>query len=416
MLSRRLPHDATPNAWSVLLAERRAAGVTLIDLTEANPTRVGLGGAGPEELAALASPEGARYEPDPRGTTPARDAVVGYYRERSLAVHSEDIVLTAGTSESYAHLFRLLADPGESFLAPAPSYPLLEPLAALEGVRLIRYRLAWEGGWHLDLGSLEAAMEHGPRAMIVVQPNHPTGSCLAADELVAAERLCERHGVALISDEVFGDFPWPRWGAAPRVAEGTVAGAPPGATTEAPGPGTEGFLPSLLGERRVTTFVLSGLSKVCGMPQLKLGWIAVAGPATARAEALRGLEWIADLFLSVGTPVQVALPRLLAGRHAWQGRVRERIATNLAQVRDTIARRPELDLLGGAGGWVAVLRVPARRAEEVWALELLRRGVVVHPGQFYDFEGEAYLVVSLIVGPADLGAGMRHIESLAGEP
>ena len=412
MFSRRWPHDATPNAWSVLLAERRAAGAALIDLTEANPTRVGLGGAGPDELAALASPEGARYEPDPRGASRARDAVVGYYRERSLAVRAEDIVLTAGTSESYAHLFRLLADPGESFLVPAPSYPLLEPLAALEGVRLIRYRLAWDGGWHLDLGSLEGAMERGPRAMIVVQPNHPTGSCLSADELAAAERLCERHGVAIVSDEVFGDFPWPRGGAGSRAAGETVGDAPPGATA---GPGEDGSLPSLLGERRVTTFVLSGLSKVCGMPQLKLGWIAVAGPGAARADALRGLEWIADLFLSVGTPVQMALPRLLAGRQAWQGRVRERIAINLAQVRETIGRRRDLDLVGGAGGWVAVLRVPARRAEEAWALELLRRGVIVHPGQFFDFEGEAYLVVSLIVGPEDLGAGMRHIESLAGE-
>jgi alanine-synthesizing transaminase len=412
MLSRRWPRDATPNAWSVLLAEQRASGDALIDLTEANPTRVGLGGAGPDELAALASPEGTRYEPDPRGGLAARDAVAAYYRERSLNVRADDIVLTAGTSESYAHLFRLLADPGESFLVPAPSYPLLEPLAALEGVRLMRYRLAWDGGWHLDLGSLEAAMDQGPRAMIVVQPNHPTGSCLAADELAAAERLCERHGVAIVSDEVFGDFPWPQSGLRSGAAGGTAADAPPGAIHR---PGERGSLPSLLGERRVTTFVLSGLSKVCGMPQLKLGWIAVAGPAAARADALRGLEWIADLFLSVGTPVQLALPRLLAGRHAWQGRVRERIAINLAQVRETIGRRPDLDLLGGAGGWVAVLRVPARRGEEAWALELLRRGVMVHPGQFFDFEGEACLVVSLIVDPADLGAGMRHIEALAAE-
>ena len=390
MLSRRLPHDASPNAWSRLLAARRAAGATLIDLSEANPTRVGLGGAGPEALAALAQPESARYEPESRGSHGARDAVAGYYRERGLAVHPDAIVLTASTSEAYAHLFRMLADPGETILVPAPSYPLFEPLAALEGVKLIRYRLAWDGGWHLDPGSLEAAIERGPRAMIVVQPNHPTGSCLAADEMAAAERLCERHGVALISDEVFGDFPWPR-------------------------PGGTGSLPSLLGGRRVPTFVLSGLSKVCGMPQLKLGWIAVAGPAAARAEALRGLEWIADLFLSVASPVQVALPRLLAGRHPWQARVRERIAANLGRAREAIARQPQLDLLAGAGGWVAVLRVPRRRSEEEWALELLRRDVVVHPGEFYDFEGEAYLVVSLIVKPEEFGAGMERIAALAGE-
>jgi hypothetical protein len=396
MLSRRLPHDPTPNAWSRLLGERRAAGARLVDLTEANPTRVGLGGAGPDELAMLAAPEGARYEPDPRGAPVAREAVVAYYRERGLDARLDDLVLTAGTSEAYAHLFRLLGDPGDAFLVPAPSYPLFEPLAALEGIRLERYRIAWDGQWHLDRGSLEAAMAHRPRAMILVQPNHPTGSCVAGEELEAAERLCERHGVALVSDEVFGDFAWPG-PAGPPAAQAVRA------------------LPSLLGERRVPTFVLSGLSKVCGMPQLKLGWIVAAGPERARAEALHGLEWIADLFLSVSTPVQVALPRLLAGRRPWQERVRRCIETNLAALGGALARRPALDLLRGAGGWVATLRVPRRHGEEAWALELLRRGVVVHPGQFYEFEGEAYLIVSLIVPPAGFAEGLATIEALAAE-
>jgi aspartate/methionine/tyrosine aminotransferase len=388
MLSSRVPADSAPNAWSRLLAERRAAGATFLDLTEANPTRVGLGGVGAGELEAPSASGAARYEPDPRGSETAREAVVGYYRDRGLAARADEIILTAGTSEAYAHLFRLLAEPGETFLVPAPSYPLFEPLAALEAVKLRPYRLAWDGAWHLDLGSLEAAMDGGVRGMIVVQPNHPTGSCLAPEELAAAEILCERHGATLIADEVFGDFAW--------------------AGVAAP-------LPSLLGERRVPTFVLSGLSKVCGMPQLKLGWIAVAGPKAARAEALRGLEWIADLFLSVASPVQAALPRLLAGRHAWQGRVRERIAANLARLRECVARRAELGLLAGSGGWVAVLRVPERRSEEEWALELLRRDVVVHPGHFYDFEGEAYLVVSLIVPVVDFSEGIARIEALVRE-
>ncbi len=401
MPSHRLPHDASPNAWSRLLAERRAAGAPLLDLTEANPTQVGLAGIAEADLAALASPEAARYQPDPRGAPAAREAVAGYYRERRLVARADDVVLTASTSEAYAHLFRLLADPGESLLVPSPSYPLFEPLAALEGVKLRPYRIAWDGGWHLDLGSLEAAMEGDVRGMIVVQPNHPTGSCLAADELAAAEALCERYGVALVSDEVFGDFPWP-------VPAGAGAGRRKGEDSHR-------RLTSLLGPRRVPAFVLSGLSKVCGMPQLKLGWIVVAGPEPARAEALRGLEWIADLFLSVSTPVQAALPRLLAGRHAWQARVRERIATNLVCLRETIARRPQLDLRAGRGGWVAVLRVPKCRGEEEWALELLRRDVVIHPGHFYDFQDEPYLVVSLIVEPARFAMGMARIEALAGE-
>jgi aspartate/methionine/tyrosine aminotransferase len=409
MPSSRLPRDDAPNAWSRLLAERRAAGARLIDLTDANPTRVGLSGVAAPDLEAFATPEAARYEPDPRGLPAAREAIAEYYAARGLAVSRDDIVLTASTSEAYAHLFRLLADPGETILVPAPSYPLFEPLAALEGVRVRPYRIAWDGAWHLDLDSLEAVMRGGARGVIAVQPNHPTGSCLGPAEIVAVEALCERHGAALISDEVFGDFPWPRITAAAHDRAGGTAGPRGGEA------GPAAHLPSLLGERRVPTFVLSGLSKVCGIPQLKLGWIAVAGPEAARAEALRGLEWIADLFLSVASPVQLALPRLLAGRHAWQVRVRERIASNLARLRGAIARQPQMDLLEGAGGWVAVLRVPRRHGEEAWALELLRRDVVVHPGHFYDFEGEAYLVVSLIVPPDDFNAGIGRIEGLVAE-
>jgi alanine-synthesizing transaminase len=386
MLSQRIPGERSPNAWSRLLAARRAAGEPLLDLSEANPTRVGLAGAGAEELAALADPGSARYEPDPRGAAPAREAVADDYRQRSLVVAADEIVLTSGTSESYAHLFRLLADPGETLLVPAPSYPLFEPLAALEGVRLTTYRLAYDGRWHLDLGSLDAAWTPAVRGVIVVQPNHPTGSCLAADEREALERRCERAGAAIIADEVFGDFSW-------------TDGA--------------GALPSFAGTSRALTFVLSGLSKVCGMPQLKLGWIAVSGPAAARAEALEGLEWISDLFLSVATPVQRALPRLLAGRAPWQARVRQRIAANLARLDAAVARAPRLGRLAGEGGWAAIVRVPGPRSEEEWALELLRRGVVVHPGQFYDMEGEAFLVPSLIVQPDVLDAGLTRIEALA---
>lgn len=386
-LSRRVPEPQPLNAWSRLLAGRRAAGAELMDLTEANPTRVGLSGAGPAEVVALASRDAARYQPDPRGAVTAREAVAGYYAARGLAADPAAIVLTSGTSESYAHLFRLLADPGACFLVPAPSYPLFEPLAALEGVRLRTYRIAWDGRWHLDAGSLEAAFAADVRGVIVVQPNHPTGSCLDAAEIAALEALCRRHDAAIIADEVFGDFPW---------TDASRAG-----------------LPSLLGNRAVPTFVLSGLSKVCGMPQLKLGWIAVAGPAEARAEALRGLDWIADLFLSVGTPVQNALPKLLKAREDWQTKVRRRILSNLARVRQAIAGNPAIELRAGAGGWVAVLRVPAVRGEEEWALELLKHDVVVHPGHFYDLDDEPHLIVSLIVPADTFSLGMEIIEDLA---
>jgi len=388
MLSRRIPHDFEPTPWAHLLAERRAGGAAVLDLTEANPTRLGLSGAGPGELGALAGAAGARYEPDPRGSASARAAVSAYYAARGLDVDPAHLVLTAGTSEAYAHLFRLLADPGDRFLVPAPSYPLFEPLAALEGVALHRYRLAFHGNWTLELESLERAFREGARGVIVVQPNHPTGSCLRPAEIEHLESLCEAYGAAIVADEVFGDYPWP------------PATAP---------------LQSLLGARRVPTFVLSGLSKVCGLPGMKLSWIAVAGPRAAREEALAGLEWIADLFLSVGTQVEAALPRLLEARHGFQLRIGERLDVNLAALRAFTARRSEFELLPAAGGWVAVVRVPLVRSEEEWALELLRRDVVVHPGHFYEMEGGAHLVLSLIVEPRALEEGLARLEALAAE-
>ncbi|MBI1798527.1 MAG: pyridoxal phosphate-dependent aminotransferase, partial [Candidatus Eisenbacteria bacterium] len=259
-------------------SQLRASGEATVDLTEANPARVGLGGPGVAGSAALAAAAAAgTYDPDPRGLTDARRAIAAYYASRGLDADPDQLILTAGTSEAYAHLFRLLLDPGQSVLAPSPSYPLFGPIAALEGVTVRPWPLAWDGRWHFDGSALERAFEAGTRAVIVVQPNHPTGTCLDAREIAALERSCERHGAAIIADEVFGDFAWD---------------------------GREPGLPSLVGERRVPTFVLSGLSKVCGLPQMKLGWIAINGPAALRAQAVERLEWIADTYLSVGTPVQ----------------------------------------------------------------------------------------------------------------
>jgi alanine-synthesizing transaminase len=369
--STRLPPSLEPNAWALRLAELRVKGAPLLDLTESNPTRVGLSGVTPAVLEALADPRGTRYDPDPRGLPSARAAVAAYYGARGTTVSPTDVVLTSGTSESYAHLFRLLANPGDTILIPSPSYPLFEPIAAVEGIGVIPYRLEWDGAWHLDLGSVEAALAAAggrARALVVVEPNHPTGSSLDPAERQALEDLLERHGVALVSDEVFSDFPW-------RAGERWF----------------EGFL----SERRVPTFVLGGLSKCCGMPQLKLGWIVAAGPEPARRALLEGLEWIADLFLSVSAPVQLALPTLLDARHAHQARVRERLASNLAALADFLRRRPEVTPMSGRGGWAAVLRLPVRDGLD-WALALLEREVVVHPGHFYDLRVEGCVVLGLI--------------------
>lgn len=395
MISRRVPDDPAPNAWAQALSARREAGEELLDLTDADPIRAGLSlepGGGPHDAAAGAAPppaSAAAPAPDPRGARPAREAVAAYYRDRGARLDPAHVVLTTGTSESYAHLFRLLADPGGRIAAPRPSYPLFEPLARAEGVELVHYRLEAAGGWRLDLDSVESALAAGAHAVLVVQPNHPTGTFLHPAEIEALESRCLAHGAALISDEVFGDYGWP-----------------PARRT----------LPSLLGPRRVPTFVLSGLSKVCGRPDLKLGWIAACGPAPALGPALQGLEWLADLFLSVGAPVQAALPGLLAGRHAFQRRVHERLAGNLGRLTARLAGQPELRLEPGAGGWVIPLRIPERGGEEWLALRLLEQGVVVHPGHFYDYEAGARLVISLLAPAALLETGLDRLIRLLAEP
>jgi len=386
LLSRRVPHDYEPNAWAERLDALRRAGAPLLDLTETNPTRTGLSAPAPEVLIALAPRDLAAYDPDPRGLRLAREAVAGYYAERmrDTAADSpspDDILLTAGTSEAYAHLFRLLCDPGDRVLAPRPSYPLFAPLAAVEGVELDSYRLAYDGRWRLDLDSVEAGLRPGTRAVIVVEPNNPTGSCLTSDERDALERLCERHGAALVSDEVFGDFPW------------TPRGAP---------------LPSLLGERRVPTFVLSGLSKLCGLPQLKCAWIVAAGPVHARRQALHGLEWIADLFLTVGSPVMLAMPRLLEERRPFGRRMAARIEAGRRAIAE-VAGGGGMELLQGDGGWSAVVRSTRGGGRELGGVSALERGVVLHPADFYDLPDDRCAVVSLLPEPAVVREGLARL-------
>ena len=392
MPTRRLPREFTPNEITALLEEKRRSGARILDLTETNPTRVGLAGARPAELRALSAAGGAVYEPHPRGTPAAREAVARYYRERAGAgVSPDDLVLTASTSEAYVHLFRILCESGDEILVPRPSYPLFEPLAALEDVHVEHYRLAYDGRWQLDLDSLEAALSPRTRAVVVVQPNNPTGSCLSAGEIAGVESLCAERGIAIISDEVFGDFPWPAAGAIPPTASP---------------------LPSLLGERRALTFALSGLSKPCGMPQMKLAWIALAGPRARRCEAMQRLEWIADLFLSVSTPVQLALPTLLDARHPYQAAVRGRLAANLARLRALEGGDGGFRVLEGEGGWSAMLTAPP--ASRDFALEALsKKEVLVHPGHFYDIAQDGCVVVSLLPEPDTFDQAVTRLAALA---
>lgn len=389
MFSRRLVWDRAPNALALAEAARRASGADLIDLTESNPTRVGLPYPTRELEEALVGGRGelARYEPAPFGMPAARAAVAASYAAagvvagtgKPMTIDGSSIVLTASSSESYSYLFKLLCDPGDAVLVPEPSYPLFEYLARLEGVRHEGYRLHGHGDWTLDAAEVEAAAARAeaagsrPRAVVVVSPNNPTGSFLRPRELASLQEVCLSRDLALISDEVFADYATCD---CERVA--AVAAEP----------------------LEVLGFSLGGLSKSCGLPHLKLGWIAAGGPAGLVRDALARLELVADSYLSVSSPVQLALPRLLQLGAGIRAAIMERVARNRAMLADAVVGSP-VTLLPAEGGWCAILRVPAARTDEEWTLSLLRDdGVLVQPGYFFDLPAGPFLVVSLLPEPA----------------
>ncbi|HZI80236.1 MAG TPA: pyridoxal phosphate-dependent aminotransferase [Vicinamibacterales bacterium] len=369
--SSRLPRESAPNALSQALDALRRTGTSYIDLTESNPTHAGI--AYPEDLLLpLSSPAALRYEPHPLGLATAREAIAADCARRGARVEPEHVVLSASTSETYSWLFKLLCDAGESVLVPRPSYPLFEHLTRLEGVRAEPYRLEYHGRWDIDLASVAAAPA-GTRAVLLVSPNNPTGSYASAREIEGLARLCRDRGWALIVDEVFADY-----------------------VLDAEAPVTD-----LATRAGVLAFSMGGASKSLGLPQVKLGWTVVGGPAADRAAALAGLELIADTFLSVGTPVQVAAVSLLERGAGVRAAIHARVRANLAAARRIAEAHAACDLLPVEGGWSAVVRVPATRGEEALVLDLLsRERILVHPGYFFDFEHEAFLVVSLLVPEA----------------
>lgn len=381
MFSSRVDGDLQANRVTRVLEERRRAGARILDLTESNPTRAGLVYP-PEILAAFADQRMLRYDPAPAGTAGAREAVAGYYARRGCAVDAGRILLTASTSEGYGYLFKLLCDPGDEVLVPRPSYPLFEYLARMESVEVRQYPLTYQGGWSMDVEALEGAVTARTRAVVVVNPNNPTGSFVKRGEAEELVRLAAERGLALISDDVFADY-----------AHGADAER---VTTLA---GVEGCL----------TFSMSGLSKIAGLPQMKLGWIVAAGPEGLRREALERLEWIADTYLSVSTPVQCAAGALLEAGEVVQEQIRRRVAGNLAAAREAL-RGSAGTILEVEGGWCLTVRAPRVRSEEEWVVELLEKDdVLVQPGFFYDFETEAHLVVSLITDPAVFGEGLARL-------
>ncbi len=399
MFSRRLSWPVSPNRLTRLLRERQARGRPILDLTESNPTRVGLGASAAAIQAALAGSDVASYDPDPLGSADAREAIAAHYHRRGFEVLPGRILLTASTSEAYALLFKLLADPGDRILVPRPSYPLFEYLAALESVSVSSYPLDYDGAWRIDLEALERACARGdrstageagaPRAIVVVSPNNPTGSTLGESERAALESIASRAGSALIADEVFFDFPFDDSG------DRSVS-------TLSPTPGRD--------DPGTLRFTLGGLSKSCGMPQLKLGWIVAGGPDALMAEALERLELIADTYLSVGTPVQRAAARLLDIGEGVQEGIRRRVRGNRRVLGTLLESTPSCRMLEAGGGWSAVLQVPSVVSEEDLVLALLDQDDTrVHPGYFFDFATEAYLILSLLPEVEVFREGARRV-------
>jgi alanine-synthesizing transaminase len=381
MFSARVPASLEPNRLTERLAALRATGEPILDLTESNPTRVGL--EYPRSLLApLADPAALRYEPSARGLSVAREAVALDALRHGFTIDPVQVVLTASTSEAYGYLFKLLCDPGDEVLVPRPSYPLFDHLSMLDGVRAVPYSLDYYGRWTVDVDSLARAVTPRTRAVLVVSPNNPTGSRLTAQELGDIAALCERNQLALVGDEVFAEYAHPQ--ALPHV--------------------------SVLGQARALTFALGGLSKAIGLPQVKLGWMIVGGPASMVAAALDRLDLIADTYLSVSTPVQLAAPLLLERGHEVRAAIQTRIQANLRALERAVAHASGCTVLEIEAGWTAVLRVPATRTEEDLVLDLLAQDrVLVMPGYFYDFPSEAYLVVSLLPDPGVFGEAIARV-------
>lgn len=381
---------STRTRWSLVMnelakarQEREQLGLPIFDLTESNPTRCGFEYGENQVLAAFRDARMMRYEPDARGLHSARLAVMEYYAEHEVALQPEQIFLTASTSEAYSFIFRLLCDVGDNVLAPRPGYPLLDYLASLNDLAVLGYPLRYDELWQIDRDALNSSLGERSRALLVVHPNNPTGSYVHSEEADFLARLCVEKKIALIADEVFADY------AHPAIA---------------------GSLCSFAKESRTLTFTLSGLSKISGLPQMKCAWMVVTGPLAVQREAVSRMEVIADTYLSVSTPVALALPPLLDLRRSIGPQILKRVLSNLELLDRQLSAGSPISRLRIEGGWYAILRLPRLLSDEGWALLFLREeGVVVHPGHFYDFSDDGYVVLSLLPSPEIFATGIEKL-------
>lgn len=383
MFSNRVGADLAPNRLTVAIQRCRAEGRAFIDFTESNPTRAGF--TYPENLLApLADPRGLVYAPEPFGTLEARCAVAAEYGRRSLGVHPERVVLTASTSEAYSLLFKVLCDAGDEVLVPRPSYPLFEHLTALDAIVARPYDLEYHGAWAIDFDSLERACSSSTRAVLVVSPNNPTGSFVKEHELDRIAEVCARHNAAIVADEVFAEYP---------LADGPAAASG-----------------QVLTRRDGLMFSLGGLSKSAGLPQVKVGWLICSGRDELVSDALGRLELACDSYLSVSTPAQGALPDLLQRGADIRAQILARIRANYGALQVRAAATPTCRVLAAEGGWYAVVQVPSLGPEEDLVIDLVERhGVLAHPGYFFDFPRESFLIVSLLVPESLFSEGVSRL-------
>jgi alanine-synthesizing transaminase len=376
--------NLAPNRLSEALARHRSGGKPLTDLTASNPTECGFTYDREKILSALTNPRSLSYGPESKGLLAAREAVVGYYADRGDRFAASDMLLTTSTSEAYSFVFRILCNPGDDVLIPTLSYPLFDLLADIQDVRLVRYPLIYDHGWQIDFHALEAALTARTRAIIAVHPNNPTGHFTKPEERSRLNQICAGRQIAMIADEVFLDF---------------------ALSTK--------HHPSWAANSDALTFTMSGLSKMCGLPQMKVAWLAVSGPEDLKTRALDRLEVVADTYLSMNAPVQHAIPQFLEQRHEFQRQLMSRIRGNLAELDRQLAAQKACSRLELEGGWYAVLRVPATRTDEEVALDLIEeKGVYVHPGHFYDFPTDGHLIVSLIAPEHEFAEGIKRLVSI----
>ena len=385
--ARRTSWNLTTNRYTEALEAHRRAGKALLDLTASNPTNIGLQYSEETLLSALGNRAAMRYDPQPKGLLSAREAVAGYYAEHGTQFSPEDLLLTTSTSEAYSFVFRLLCDPGDAVLVPTPSYPLFDFLAEIQDVKLFPYELVYDHGWQIEVQSLLAAVDRAmaagarPRAILVVHPNNPTGSYVQPRELQLLNDVCTQHDMAIIADEVFLDY--------------SLQSQPPLTFTT---------------NQHALTFTLSGLSKISGLPQMKVAWIAISGPPALKQDALGRLDVIADTYLSMNAPVQFATPAMLQERNNIQSQLMRRVRVNLAELDAQLGAQNLCQRLKVDGGWYAILRVPARGPDEELSIALLdEKDVLVQPGHFYDFGSEGYLVVSLITPSGEFAEGIKRL-------